>query len=809
MLVPKKAGRSNSLFSTQLNLRQELVEQNKKLKEKKESDKKLEKINEEDIKNFIKKIISINLSELKESIHKEYLQFQHRINDSIQSYSQNLKNISASEKRLIEQFADIKIKTEKIEIISEKLSKFDDRLTICEIRFNNLLRDFKEAVDKYDSLFLDNMNIPGIIGKFCKYKNIKEFLYYVYNKFNSFDLKRESDEAKMKYNQEKIQKFMKKINCEMDILREESIQISTKKVGFLEKKINEEINEVNKKFESIPNNFLSSDIEKKISDFINNYNEIKNLKYDIYERLNNIEDSLQMKLNFNRTPNNKDFSDKKGNKVSFSNFVGVKLNNFKRNEEGESETKNNNNISLFSKKMQKYHSLIINNSTFYKDNDNNKENSNNEYNINLDNINEDKNENNDINDITPMSNRLIKSINFSSHRFKENNNIENSNTKEIIRSSYSSKNIRNKDKKSLKNIIVIKPNIEINDSSNDDEKNKKIDEIIVNKKEEEKKENENKKYNKIIIKETETIPFGETKEEFLLNSKKKLIKSFHKSNKKYIKKRNNNRLRNSHTFPKIRNESSNKWKSNSSLFRAKIKSENIKINEKIKNKYDIRNLIKKNKSIDSSKIKTNKSLNKNKDNKKESIINRYYSSPFNKNITKTNNKKNEENKIINNSDIYTTKNNNEKNKNYKAYAYKNNSIIKNYSSKNNINNIDYNSKNIIKEKDKKQTNLPNIEIFNNNSIKNYLNKEPIVNEKKTITKNKSFNYPKISNNYSATISIGNITDISSTNNIHFTNHEINKKNKELPKKSGLYNLSKLEALKKEEFLKNNKQTKLS
>ena len=826
MLAPK-IGRSNSLFSTQIKLRQELSEKNKE-KNLKESDKKLDKAKEEDIKIFIKKMISINLSELKESIHKEYLQFQHRINDSIQSYSQNLKNISTSEKRLIEQYADIKIKAEKIELFSDKLTKIDDRLTVCEIRFNNLLRDFKQAVDKYDSLFLDNMSIPGIIGKFCKYKNIKEFLYYAYNKFNTFDLKRESDVAQMKYSQEKMQKFMKKINCEMDIIREESIQITTKKAGFLEKRINEEINEINKKIELIPNSILSNDIEKRISDLLDNYNEMKDLKNGIYERLNNIENVLQIIIN-NKSPINKEFSDKKGTKVTFSNFAGLKLNTIKKTGEGESEAKNNSNLnSLFSKKIQKYHSLNINKSTFYKDNNNGKENNNNEQNIdiNLDNIYEDKNENNDNNDITPMSNRLIKSINFASHRFRENNTAENSSRKENLRSSKSSKNIRNKDKKPLQNLIAINPKIEINDSSDDDEKKQKIEEIIVNNlqeaKKQKEKEKDKEKDNLIIFKEMEQISFGDKNEEYLLHSKRQLRKSFHKSNKKHMKNKNKNKLRNSHTFPRIRNETSNKRKSNSSLFKSRIKSEKIMTNEKIKNKYDMKNKItKKNKSMETPIILINESVNKDNKNKKEIVMNRNFTT-FNKNIIKNNNKKNEnikidnmksDNNIVINNDIYIIKNNDEKNKNHKNYGSKNNSIIKNYSFKNNINanTIDYNSKNVIKEKEKekdnKQTNLPNIEIFNNNSIKNYLNKEPIANNKKTIIKNKSFNCPKKNNNYTTSISVGNITDISSNNNLHFTNHEINKKNKELPNRSGIYNLSKLEALKKEEFLKNNKQTK--
>ena len=472
MLLHGQSNRNNSLFSTQIKAGQELSEQSIIINQK-ENDKYLDKEKDENLSKLIKKLIFINLSEMKESSHKEFLLFQHRINDSIQTYSQNLKNVSTREKRLIEQFADFKIKIEKIEMLSEKLSKMDDRLTIYEIRLNNLIRDFKVAVDKYDSLFLDNMSIPGIIGKYCKYKNIKEFLSFAYNKFNEFDLKRESDAAKMRYNQEKIQKFMKKINCEMDILREESVQITTKKSGFLEKRMNEEINEINKKIELIPNNnIVSDDIGKKISDLMVNYDEIRNFQDNIDERLNVIEDNIEL-MNENKSPNRKNNSEKKEAKVSFSNLSELKFNNTQKNlkkEELSNDTKNNSYNPILSKKFQKYHSLNINNSNFFKYNNN----INNKKEIiqNLDDIDE---ENND-NDNTPIN--LIKSVNFSSTRFRDNN----TNNSKPTRNSKSTKNVRGTGNNILKNIVSTSPKEDLNmmdDSSDDEEKKQKIEEIIV------------------------------------------------------------------------------------------------------------------------------------------------------------------------------------------------------------------------------------------------------------------------------------------------------------------------------------------
>ena len=80
---------------------------------------------------------------------------------------------------------------------------------------------------------------------------------------------------------------------------------------------------------------------------------------------------------------------------------------------------------------------------------------------------------------------------------------------------------------------------------------------------------------------------------------------------------------------------------------------------------------------------------------------------------------------------------------------------------------------------------------------------PTPNSEKNIPKTKPVQCPKINNNYSTTISIGNITDISFLNNIQFSNQEIISKNKDLPIKEAYYKLFQIETFKKQGLPKNN------
>ena len=101
----------------------------------------------------------------------------------------------------------------------------------------------------------------------------------------------------------------------------------------------------------------------------------------------------------------------------------------------------------------------------------------------------------------------------------------------------------------------------------------------------------------------------------------------------------------------------------------------------------------------------------------------------------------------------------------------------------------------------------NIEIFNNNSIKNILNDR---NNKNIFKYNRSSEYPKINNDIASLISLGNNnTGISFINNIQLNSHEFNRKNKEIPMKKTYYQIIQIESLKKEALKNNITQTILN
>ena len=605
--------KGKSIFSTQVKINNDSINENKSQLIK-ENDK------EEELVKFLKNIISMNISMLKGDLSKDYIQFQNHINESIQSYEIIIRKISDYQSILIEQFSNIKIKTDKIENFSDKLEKIDDKLTIYEIRLNNLLKEFKEAVNKYDSLFLDNMSVPGKIGKFCKFKNISEFLSYSYDKLNQLDIIKESNISKMKSYKEKIETLIKKVNSDIELLREENIQINSKKLNFLEKKINEDINEIKKKIELFPNQMSFFNIENKINNLMNNYNDIKNNK-ELYDKIATIENDLE-KLKTNKNPNNNAFYNNKNIKVIYSNISGKKLNSKTFYKEEKLNKKN--------KKASKSSKNIIRLDYLKKNIEVKKQQS-----LKLDNINEEFDENNDN---SPLNNMLIKSVKFSPKRksvnseYSLNLNEKNSEKLERINNSFKDNTFShsldssyNYDKKDniIEGFIDEKKKEEMNNNKNNNEVKRSISLGDKNKSKfsyfssrTNIKINKNKK--KIIIKpkiKSEISPSNEEK----INKKKEIpkgnrreksnIKNYdfiksHSENKKikYLKKINPHK-----------NQNTQKAYNKTELESKEIDSENIKIfnNNEIKkylnyssNEKTSKTIIKSNNSYENQRIKT-------------------------------------------------------------------------------------------------------------------------------------------------------------------------------------------------------------
>lgn len=74
---------------------------------------------------------------------------------------------------------ETQINQNKIDKINDLVlfsKKTTDQIMSIDIKLNSLQKEFSNACYKYDKIYLDNLNVPGTIGDYCKYKNIREYI---------------------------------------------------------------------------------------------------------------------------------------------------------------------------------------------------------------------------------------------------------------------------------------------------------------------------------------------------------------------------------------------------------------------------------------------------------------------------------------------------------------------------------------------------------------------------------------------------------------------------------------------------------
>ena len=505
------------------------MEENKNFSEKENNNERLqEKINSETLENKLNKkdlYITIQNPELNDNSFKEMSnkfitkyhneelnKFQDEIlsflkeRDKYYSYliSTYKTGIQVAEKKYENLATHLKLNYDEIlssqASLNNRLDRFNsyeafvaktnDNLTSHEIRLNNLREDYTRTVQKYDKIYLDNLELPGYIGRCAKYKNCQLFFEDVIKEINKFNNYKEKNNIDLKTYKEKlefsIKTFRNLLNNNNDAqikyinkLNEKNLNESKNMVDNLSSRVMElrienskysmelinKTDELKQEMEKIKEmkGELLNEFYHKIDDFksetiktVNSFNEFKNehaiIRKKFLELAEFIKD-IRFKKNLGENANKKEINDlykslvKKNKKCSKDNNVEllediskIEKMDFKTNKVANNDNTNKEKNIRGNKKHETYNytkNVFKGNFIEFKLNNNNKnENKKNET-IELNNNSNEININN-MESKTDINNNLNNSeINKSSNEkriflFKDNN------------SSRSSKNIFNK-----------------------------------------------------------------------------------------------------------------------------------------------------------------------------------------------------------------------------------------------------------------------------------------------------------------------------------------------------------------------------
>ena len=207
----------------------------------------------------------------------------------------NTNNITNSKfSTIIDIQAKMSSRLDQLHNYESFVSKTNDKLISHEVRLNNIREDFTNATQKYDRIYLDNLELPGFIGRCAKYKNCQIFFLEViqdlaklnkYREKNIIDLKMYKEKletiissmntildnnnaSQIKYINETKEQILKDCNCMFDILRENMKEIRVDNSKYAIDLITQSM-DLTKRWEKIEK--IRDDLNEKFNYSVNKY----------------------------------------------------------------------------------------------------------------------------------------------------------------------------------------------------------------------------------------------------------------------------------------------------------------------------------------------------------------------------------------------------------------------------------------------------------------------------------------------------------------------------------------------------------
>ena len=112
--------------------------------------------------------------------------------------------------------------------IQSNLEQIHQNLLLCNSSVGAIERDFDNACYKYDRIILNNLQIPGLIGESCTYKNMKEYLIHINKRLNELNVNKDRQEITLKENTKKLEIASQKVAIENEKLKKEVNNICEK-----------------------------------------------------------------------------------------------------------------------------------------------------------------------------------------------------------------------------------------------------------------------------------------------------------------------------------------------------------------------------------------------------------------------------------------------------------------------------------------------------------------------------------------------------------------------------------------------------
>ena len=210
----------------------------------------------------------------KEEILKEMRVYQNKIDLSIsknyekcekllETSNSKLYNFESDKMAFMKQIEFIEERNKFLSIIDEKNSEIKNQVMVTDLHLNNCQKELADACFKYDRVIVDNLLIPGLVGKGCKFPYLKEYINDIQSQINMAVSKNQQTNNNLTANKTVTESQIRQLNTKIKKLETDSKQFTNEKHLLLDNKFTQLIETLNNQLSTVTTEYLKSNIELK------------------------------------------------------------------------------------------------------------------------------------------------------------------------------------------------------------------------------------------------------------------------------------------------------------------------------------------------------------------------------------------------------------------------------------------------------------------------------------------------------------------------------------------------------------------
>ena len=204
-----------------------------------------------------------------------------------------------------------KINIEKISELENTCSKLTNKTTTHEIRIGQISKEVSDFCFKYEKMLKESFNFPGIVGPFCKYKSISDFITYLNDQCSILIAFKEKCILDFESYQKKADGLFQSINYKLE-------NYTKNQVSACNQILQDAKNNVCSNLQDVNSNFLELHAELT--------NKTNTLRKELIQMIDRVENKTF--INSNSLPENQQIM----NNSNSSNFILVNNNTTNNNE---------------------------------------------------------------------------------------------------------------------------------------------------------------------------------------------------------------------------------------------------------------------------------------------------------------------------------------------------------------------------------------------------------------------------------------------------------------------------------------------